>query len=180
MKKIRLYGCNENTVNTYKMIAENNNIEFSSLPDAALGLALHEVFLQPFEYEENKVFNQMFMLFQGFTKDDMVKFIEHLKEHEVPYGGIKVVETDHNMNWKVEDLFKEVLMEHELFQKSEVLKQVIMSANQVNLHSLSEEKQKIFREQLMRAFMILQTPNRDLEMVDSCIKETLNLLKEIQ
>ncbi|SJZ33740.1 DUF3783 domain-containing protein [Anaerorhabdus furcosa] len=180
MKKIRLYGCPKEMVDTYKELSKITGVEVSSLCDCDLDKTLEEAFVIDSTFEENKVFDEMFMMMQGFTTEDMLEFLNKLKELEVPYGGIKIMQTEHNKTWRLHDLFEEVKKEHELFQKSEVLKQVIISTSKVDLHSLDEKKQTVFKEQIMKSYMILQSPERTLEQVEENIHACLSLLKEIQ
>ncbi|MEG0177591.1 DUF3783 domain-containing protein [Anaerorhabdus sp.] len=180
MKKIRLYGCPKEMVESYQRITPITKVEVSSINDDDLSMTLEESFKIDNDYHENSIYEEMFMIMQGFDTVAMMAFLNKLKELDIPFGGIKIMQTDHNKDWKLMELFKEVKQEHELFQKSEVLKQVLMSTNNIKLHSLSEKKQVIFKETLMKGYMILQSPDRTLEVVEGSIKEILSLLKEIQ
>ncbi|MEG0170363.1 DUF3783 domain-containing protein [Anaerorhabdus sp.] len=180
MKKIRLYGCPKEMVESYKNLSSLTKVNVSTIRDEDLNKTLEEVFIEESVFEENSIYEEMFMIMQGFTTETMMDFLNKLKEMDVPFGGIKIMQTEHNKTWKLLDLLNEVKKEHELFQKSEVLKQVIMSTSKVSLHSLSEKKQIEFKEQLMKSYMILQSPERTLDQVESCIRDCLSLLKEIQ
>lgn len=179
MKKIRLYGCPKEMVETYKMLSSTTKVEVSPITDNDLDRTMNEIFMHDCQFEENVILEEMFMIFQGFTPDEMLNYLNILKEHNVPYGGIKIIETDHNKNWKLRDLFSEVLLEHELFKKSEILKQVLISTSNVNTDKLNEDDKTKFKELLMKGYMMLQNPSRDLENIDSCTREIMNYLKKM-
>lgn len=180
MKKIRLYGCTKTMVETYKKLFDQKEVEICSISDKDIEKTVHDIFLISSEYEENGVFEDMFMLFQGFTPDSMSHFIGQLKEMEVPFGGIRILETQHNKDWRLCDLFNEVKQEHDLFQKRAVLKQLILSANQIKVETFPIEIQASYKENLMKSYMVLQNPKSHGDEIGKCIDDTVNLLKGIQ
>ncbi len=179
MKKIRLYGCPKEMVETYKMISSTIKVDISSIVDSDLNKTVNEIFACDSQFEENKNCEEMFMIFQGFSPDEMLNYLNVLKEHDVPYGGIKIIETEHNKNWKLADLFNEVRLEHEIFKKSEILKQVLMATSNVNLDKLSDDDKTKFKELLMKGYMMLQNPSREQEIIDTCTREIMNYLKKM-
>lgn len=56
------------------------------------------------------------MVFAGMS-DRLDRFLAEYKQAAVPPIGLKAVITPHNIFWSAEDLYKELVQEHQLFQK---------------------------------------------------------------
>lgn len=181
MKKICFYGCKEEIVYAYKLLCNKHNIEVVILSDDDLDKPLEEVFkIQDFHFADNEAFEDMFMLMDEIDRELMLKLLDEFKSEGIPFGGIKIIKTVPNAKWKISDLFKEVIREHEIFKKNEILKQLIVSANDINKGKLSHEQITKMNEVLLQGYMVMQSNEKNIELIDASIENILELLKEIK
>lgn len=181
MKKVCFYGCKEEIVYGYKLICNKHNIEVIALSDNDLSKTLEVVFEdRDFHFQDNEEFNEMFMLMNGIDRELMMKLLDEFKDEGIPFGGIKIMKTVHNYNWKVRNLFEEVVKEHEIFKKNEILRQMIVAANDINKVKLSHEQVTKMNEVLLQGYMVMQTNEKNIEQIDASINNILSFLKDIK
>jgi len=56
------------------------------------------------------------MVFSGMDSDLLDCFLDECKKASIPLIGLKAVITPHNIFWSAEDLYKELVKEHQLYR----------------------------------------------------------------
>lgn len=73
-------------------------------------------------YRENTVyigsdFPSEMMVFSGISSDMLDCFLKEYRKASIPPIGLKAVLTTHNIFWSAEDLYKELLKEHQIVER---------------------------------------------------------------
>lgn len=77
--------------------------------------------------EENIPFEEDIMVLKGFTRERMNVLFEGFKKNGIRRINLKAVVTEHNLPWKLRDLYNELREEHK--QMSELTKKKLEEAN---------------------------------------------------
>ena len=116
---------------------------------------------------QNISFKYPFVFMHEYSEEEMNVITHTLKSNQV--NAIYAVSTPHNLQWTLNDLFNELLEEHEIFQTMnelhELMKELIPAMNQ-------NQEIKLL---LMEAFIILQ--NKNLIQMKQMIQKLNNIKK---
>ncbi len=148
-------------------ILEGLDIEYSYLIESDLNVKMNELLEKTNVDIQNISFKYPFVFMHEYSEDEMNKITHTLKSNQV--NAIYAVSTPHNLQWTLNDLFNELLEEHEIFQTmnelQELMKELIPTMNQ---------NQEI-KLMLMEAFITLQ--NKNLIQMKQMIKKLNNIKK---
>ena len=141
-------------------------INYSYLNENDLNKKMNEL-LELNSLNQGISFQHSFVFMHGYNEDEMNQITSYLKANHI--DAIYAVSTPYNLQWTLNDLFNELLEEHEIFQTMHLL-QALMK----ELIPHMNENQEI-KTILMEAFIILQ--NKDLNQMKLMIQK-LNSIKK--
>lgn len=148
-------------------ILEGLDIEFSYLVESDLDVKMDELLEKTNIDIQNISFKYPFVFMHEYSEEEMNVITHTLKSNQV--NAIYAVSTPHNLQWTLNDLFNELLEEHEIFQTmnelQELMKELIPAINQ-------NQEIKLL---LMEAFIILQ--NKNLIQMKQMIQKLNNIKK---
>lgn len=148
-------------------ILEGLDIEFSYLVESDLDVKMNELLEKTNIDIQNISFKYPFVFMHEYSEEEMNVITHTLKSNQV--NAIYAVSTPHNLQWTLNDLFNELLEEHEIFQTmnelQELMKELIPAMNQ------NEE----IKFMLMEAFITLQ--NKNLIQMKQMIQKLNNIKK---
>lgn len=148
-------------------ILEGLDIEFSYLVESDLDVKMNELLEKTNIDIQNISFKYPFVFMHEYSEEEMNVITHTLKSNQV--NAIYAVSTPHNLQWTLNDLFNELLEEHEIFQTMnelhELMKELIPAMNQ-------NQEIKLL---LMEAFIILQ--NKNLIQMKQMIQKLNNIKK---
>lgn len=148
-------------------ILEGLDIEFSYLVESDLDVKMNELLEKTNIDIQNISFKYPFVFMHEYSEEEMNVITHTLKSNQV--NAIYAVSTPHNLQWTLNDLFNELLEEHEIFQTmnelQELMKELIPAINQ-------NQEIKLL---LMEAFIILQ--NKNLIQMKQMIQKLNNIKK---
>ena len=148
-------------------ILEGLDIEFSYLVESDLDVKMNELLEKTNIDIQNISFKYPFVFMHEYSEEEMNVITHTLKSNQV--NAIYAVSTPHNLQWTLNDLFNELLEEHEIFQTmnelQELMKELIPAMNQ-------NQEIKLL---LMEAFIILQ--NKNLIQMKQMIQKLNNIKK---
>ena len=148
-------------------ILEGLDIEFSYLVESDLDVKMDELLEKTNIDIQNISFKYPFVFMHEYSEEEMNVITHTLKSNQV--NAIYAVSTPHNLQWTLNDLFNELLEEHEIFQTmnelQELMKELIPAMNQ------NEE----IKFMLMEAFITLQ--NKNLIQMKQMIQKLNNIKK---
>ena len=148
-------------------ILEGLDIEYSYLIESNLNVKMNELLEKTNIDIQNISFKYPFVFMHEYSEDKMNEITYTLKSNQI--NAIYAVSTPHNLQWTLNDLFNELLEEHEIFQTmnelQELMKELIPAMNQ------NEE----IKFMLMEAFITLQ--NKNLIQMKQMIKKLNNIKK---
>lgn len=148
-------------------ILEGLDIEYSYLIESDLDVKMNELLGKNNIDIQNISFKYPFVFMHEYSEDEMNEITHTLKSNQV--NAIYAVSTSHNLQWTLNDLFNELLQEHEIFQTmnelQELMKELIPTMNQ------NEE----IKFMLMEAFITLQ--NKNLIQMRQMIQKLNNIKK---
>ena len=147
-------------------ILEELDIDYSYLIESDLNVKMNELLEKTNVDIQSISFKYPFVFMHEYSEEKMNEITHSLKSNQV--NAIYAVSTPHNLQWTLNDLFNELLEEHEIFQimneLQELIKELIPIMNQ------NEEMKRM----LMEAFIILQNKNL-IQM-----KQMIQLIQMIQ
>ena len=148
-------------------ILEGLDIEYSYLVESDLNVKMNELLEKTNIGIQNISFKYPFVFMHEYSENEMNEITHTLKSNQV--NAIYAVSTPHNLQWTLNDLFNELLEEHEIFQTmnelQELMKELIPTMNQ---------NQEI-KFMLMEAFITLQ--NKNLIQMKQMIQKLNNIKK---
>lgn len=148
-------------------ILEGLDIEFSYLVESDLDVKMNELLEKTNIDIQNISFKYPFVFMHEYSEEEMNVITHTLKSNQV--NAIYAVSTPHNLQWTLNDLFNELLEEHEIFQTmnelQELMKELIPAINQ-------NQEIKLL---LMEAFITLQ--NKNLIQMKQMIQKLNNIKK---
>ena len=148
-------------------ILEGLDIEYSYLIESDLNVKMNELLEKTNIDIQNISFKYPFVFMHEYSEDKMNEITYTLKSNQI--NAIYAVSTPHNLQWTLNDLFNELLEEHEIFQTmnelQELMKELIPTMNQ---------NQEI-KLMLMEAFITLQ--NKNLIQMKQMIQKLNNIKK---
>ena len=148
-------------------ILEGLDIEFSYLVESDLDVKMNELLEKTNIDIQNISFKYPFVFMHEYSEEEMNVITHTLKSNQV--NAIYAVSTPHNLQWTLNDLFNELLEEHEIFQTMNELQELMKE-----LIPIMNQKQEI-KLLLMEAFIILQ--NKNLIQMKQMIQKLNNIKK---
>lgn len=124
-------------------------------------------------YQENENFKEI-MIFNEVSKEEVVQFINRLKNKGLEYRGTIGVINENNSLWTIGYFLEELYREHQLIQK---INELWMDMQELNQHDLTQcsEKEK---NKIMAVYLFLQQPKE--EDLDYHKKELLQILSKFK
>lgn len=174
MTKILLYIHDEDIFNLMEKVAKESNYEVLRIDDSYLNMRLGELFLEKNNSYNNHSYINDYLFMSGLTTEDLIDYLNKLRELGLEFEGIKVMETDTNKEWLLEEVMKETEKEHQVMQKINILQALMRSCNEMDLSVASDKLKK----NLMNAYLLLQSGEIGLEAVNEAINGIMEALKE--
>ena len=174
MSKLLLYIHEENVFELLNKVAEENNYEVLRIDDTYLKYKLGDLFLETNNMNKTYSYKEDYMFMKGISKEDLIAYLKRLDELGLEFEGIKVMETETNKTWLLEEVMKETESEHQVMKKVFVLQEVMKSCNEMDLSNASEE----LRMALMNGYLLLQSGEISLDSVNNAIEKIMTSLKE--
>lgn len=174
MQKILFYLRHDADYKVMSLVCEKLGISFLRIDDSFLKKTLEEAFKEEIEGSKEYSYKEDYMLMHGMTKDDLITYLKRLEDYNFEFEGIKVMETETNKVWLLEDIFKETESEHIIMKKIFVLQEVLKSCNEMDLSKTSDE----FKQALMNGYLLLQRSEIGFDEIDEATNKIMMLLRE--
>lgn len=143
------------------------DIEFSYLNELDLNKKMNDLLKNSNMNVQEISFKHPFIFMHEYSEEEMNQITHHIQTNQI--SSIYAVSTPYNLQWTLNDLFSELLEEHELFQTMNQL-QSLMKEIMPYMNGNQEIKNI-----LMEAFIVLQ--NKDLKQMKHMIQK-LNSIKK--
>lgn len=143
------------------------DIEFSYLNELDLNKKMNDLLKNSNMNVQEISFKHPFIFMHEYSEEEMNQLTHHIQTNQI--SAIYAVSTPYNLQWTLNDLFSELLEEHELFQTMNQL-QSLMKGIMPYMNGNQEIKNI-----LMEAFIVLQ--NKDLKQMKHMIQK-LNSIKK--
>lgn len=143
------------------------DIEFSYLNELDLNKKMNDLLKNSNMNVQEISFKHPFIFMHEYSEEEMNQITHHIQTNQI--SAIYAVSTPYNLQWTLNDLFSELLEEHELFQTMNQL-QSLMKEIMPYMNGNQEIKNI-----LMEAFIVLQ--NKDLKQMKHMIQK-LNSIKK--
>lgn len=143
------------------------DIEFSYLNELDLNKKMNDLLKNSNMNVQEISFKHPFIFMHEYSEEEMNQLTHHIQTNQI--SAIYAVSTPYNLQWTLNDLFSELLEEHELFQTMNQL-QSLMKEIMPYMNGNQEIKNI-----LMEAFIVLQ--NKDLKQMKHMIQK-LNTIKK--
>lgn len=124
-------------------------------------------------------FKEEFIFMCHLSEAEMNEMSALMKEKGIQFKGIRAMLTKHNKDWRLVDLFDEVMADHEMFNLIDELQKLIKMSNVLNKEDFSSDKWQPYESQLMESYMYLKKREFDLQSIQERIaelKKTMNAL----
>ena len=174
MSKLLLYVHDESIFESLSKVARENNYEVLRIDDSYLGYKLGDLFFEVNDANGDYSYSDDYMFMKEISKEELIAYLKRLHELGVEFEGIKVMETETNKTWLVEEVMKETTEEHQVMKKIFVLQEVMKSCNEMDLSKASEE----LKMALMNGYLLLQGGEISASMVDEAIEKIMTSLKK--
>lgn len=143
------------------------DIEFSYLNELDLNKKMNDLLKNSNMNVQEISFKHPFIFMHEYSEEEMNQITHHIQTNQI--SAIYAVSTPYNLQWTLNDLFSELLEEHEIFQTMNQL-QSLMKEIMPYMNGNQEIKNI-----LMEAFIVLQ--NKDLKQMKHMIQK-LNSIKK--
>ena len=143
------------------------DIEFSYLNELDLNKKMNDLLKNSNMNVQEISFKHPFIFMHEYSEEEMNQITHHIQTNQI--SAIYAVSTPYNLQWTLNDLFSELLEEHEIFQTMNQL-QSLMKEIMPYMNGNQEIKNI-----LMEAFIVLQ--NKDLKQMKHMIQK-LNTIKK--
>lgn len=181
MKRILLYGLDEETANKARELLLPQNISIHIIGDDVLDEKLSEVIEANSDFDgRHQEFEGDYLIFDGIELKEMVRLIIIMSQAGISLPGVKISRTETNSGWTIRRLFKETLKEHRYTLKLVELRQILMDCNSLDLSSLDSRTQKEFSKAAMEAYVAIKANGRaSMDQVDHAYEGLIKCLERI-
>ena len=177
MKKIIFNGISDEQVEKYFDLCLELGYEVSLLKKEDLNKTFQEVIDHVKNVQTDLKSEYSFMFISGFTQDELMKVLDLFNQAKLPFDGIKVMATSHNVKWMMKDIMEETIQEHKMMKKVYELDSLLRSCNEIPFDSLDESIKQGVMNEVMAAYVLMKSQNFTNENLDLAIKNLKDVLK---
>ncbi len=177
MKKLAFYNINDVLFQTIKNLKELSDIHIFRFDDSKLSLYVKDIFEMDDTHGVSKEFDKSYLIMSGFSVDDFKQLNKTFEENNINFDGIKITRTAKNENWSIKNLLVEVNDEDLMIKSKTILKDILISMNNINLNKYSDDLTFGLKKTLMHGFLILNAKDVELSQIEEAINN-INYFKE--
>lgn len=111
-------------------------------------------------------FKEEFIFMCNLCENEMNEMSQQMKAKGINFKGIRAILTQHNKDWRLIDLFDEVMADHEMFNLIDELQKLIKMSNVFHKDDFSLELWQPYEQALMDSYMYLQKRDFNLESLN--------------
>lgn len=181
MKKIIFTGLNVEQVSMYFELCLELGYHVSFLKQEDLNKTFQEVIDHVEHSNCDLQYEYSFMFISGLSQDELMNLLDLFNEAKLPFDGIKVMATSHNVKWTMKDIMEETIQEHKMMKKVYELDSLLRSCNEIPFDSLDESIKQDVMNEVMAAYVLMKSQNFTNENLDLAIhglKEVLKLVSK--
>ncbi|MBP3890923.1 MAG: DUF3783 domain-containing protein [Solobacterium sp.] len=177
MKKIVFY-LDETVYQQYQPIVEAKGFLVALVGDESLFRSVKEVFETDVKASGHEAFDEGYMLMQEISDTELTVLLEIFEEKGLEFEGIKVMRTEHNEKWTLQELLFETNKEHQVMKKAILLETLMKSTNGMDFNALPKEVETGLKQALMHAYMLLSSGQFDADSLENALQELSEQLKK--
>ena len=118
MKKILLYGVNDETADQYQTLAANSSIAMYIINDSVLDTSVEKLFEINDDLDNQHAdFENAYMVLQEIEVNELVLLLKQMTSIGKPFEGIKIMRTESNNQWSMRELFMQAEREYNVTKK---------------------------------------------------------------
>ncbi len=170
MKKILLYGLNDETADQYQTLAANNSIAMYIINDSMLDTSVEKLFEINDDLDNQHAdFENAYMVLQEIEVNELVLLLKQMDSIGKPFEGIKIMRTESNRQWSMRELFIQAEKEYNVTKKAMVLQELIRSCNGLDVSELDPHQRNEFKDGIMNGYMLLKSGEYDEDALNAAI-----------
>lgn len=178
MKKILLYGMNEQDADLYQTIGINYDAAMYIINDSCMDKTIAELFELNDDLDSmHAEFDGEYMLLDGITSDDLIDLMKAFAAGGRPFDGVIAVRTRVNEQWTLARLLEEIRREHAVMDKLQELDELLQDCNGIDLSAMDAADGNALKQALLEGYLLLKDDNQDPSEVDEAISRLKEAMK---
>ncbi len=177
MKKIAIYNIEKDKLNKIQSEKLFKDIAIITFYDENLVLTVKELFENTIEGVRSDKYHKTYVIMNEITPDDFKIINSFLKTLDLNF--IAVTRNNHNESWELDKLFNEVTQEDKQFVAKDELKRLLVSLNDIDLSKYSNSDTFALKKALMDGFLILNSDDISLNIIENSINNIKYLLNKL-
>ncbi len=178
MGKLIFYSADKQKTACLAQLAGEKGHLLASADDSCMDLTLAELFASMDTHEgAADAFEEEYLIFDGFSKDEVYSFSEEIENRCGEFEGIKCIRTAYNETWPLKYLFHEIYLEHQTARKAMVLDQMLRAAGTVDFSAMKKEEAAALKKAYMDGFVLLQSGVYTDDQITDAVKKIAEALR---
>ncbi|MEG0737518.1 MAG: DUF3783 domain-containing protein [Longicatena sp.] len=170
MEKIAFYGGTQGDEEKILDVITKQGMKALPIHDEDLFQSVGAIFgYEGFEKEDSSGeitgLDDAFMILDGVSDEQITSLNQALKEANIAFVGAKAMVTQHNKEWRLLDLFKEIQSEHAYFKAYAAFKVTLLEVNQFQQANYTPESWVIFQGAMLEAYLTYQAQTGDTQEI---------------
>jgi len=172
MKKILLYGVDDQTADRYQNLASDENVAMYVINDSFLNETVETAFSINSDLDNvHEQYDRMYMLMMGISEDELIRLITSFVQHGLPFDGVKVMLSENGPNWTLRHLFEETGMENDRTVIMIELRKLLLQAESIQINLMPELEAKRLKKAIQNGKAVASNKNIEYFKLHECITE---------